>query len=475
MISNRNKLTMGMKSARDKFDAGDFEGTITDYTEAIDRRLADKTKISLVDKNRLAEAYIGRGVAKSRLGRGGEANDDYDKAINLYSEVIETDPKNGKAWGYRGVAKVNRGRHEEAIADLDEAIEINSADKKLLSFAYNNRGAAKYGLGRHEEAIADYTKAIDLKPADKIRLADAYNDRSASKNEIGDYQGAIADCTKAIEINPKNAAAWNNRGSARNALGRYQDAFADCTEAIRLEPKNALAWSNRSSAKAYLEDFDGAIKDVEEALRFSPNDLMFLNNLTAIETRKALREATKQRVDETVKAEEFKEQSDEYKRREEEHRKSARCEMGSLEKVIYVLIAGLISLIALSVYSDILTIADVVSNPFGLLPWITLIIIITSPRVWKIRLLIADANKAELMRAEYEHLFIVERRMLVYFAKDDTNEGRKIRSDYIQTTMTNSPSDKLLALQNKASVPSPNPAQNVVETIRNKARGNLPS
>ena len=438
MVSNRNKLTIGMKSAREKSAAGNFEGAIADYTEAIDHRLADKSELDSVDKNRLAGAYNGRGVAKNWLGRGGEANDDYDEAIRLCSEVIETDPKNGKAWSYRGSAKGNLGRHEEGIADLDVAIEINPADKKLLSGAYNNRGIAKYNLGRHEEAIADCTKAIDLKPADKIRLARAYNARSAPKNEIGDYQGAIADCTKAIEINPKNAFAWNNR----------------------------------SLAKANLKKIDDAIKDAEEAHRLSPNAPMFLNNLTAIETRKVLREATKQRVDETVKAEEFKKQAEDYKRREEEHRKSARCEMGSLGKIIIGLIGVLIFLIALSVGLKAFNVTDtdLISSPFSLLPWITMIIIITSPRVWKIRQLIADANKAELMRAEYEHLFIVERQMIVYFPNQDTAEDKEIRANYIKTTMTNSPADKLLAFQNKANVPSPNPAQNIVEKAVSKVR-----
>ena len=446
MVSNRNKLTIGMKSAREKSAAGNFEGAIADYTEAIDRRLADKSELDPVDKNRLAEAYNGRGIAKIHLGRRDKAAGDFDEAIRLCIEVILLDPKKASAprkasaWNNRGVAKIGHGSYEEAIADCTKAIEIGHADKKLLSFAYNNRGAAKSGLGRHEEAIADCTKAIDLKPTDKNRLAEAYNDRSASKSQIGDYQGAIEDSTKAIEINPKNA----------------------------------LAWSNRSSVKVYLEDFDGAIKDAEEALKLSPNDPIFLNNLTTIETRKALREATKQRVDETVKAEEFKEQSDEYKRREEEHRKSARCEMGSLGKIIIGLIGVLILLIALSVTLKALGITDtdLISSPFSLLPWITMIIIITSPRVWKIRQLIADANKAELMRAEYEHLFIVERQMIVYFPNQDTAEDKEIRADYIKTTMTNSPADKLLAFQNKASAPSPNPAQNIVETIKSKARGN---
>ena len=486
MVSNRNKLTIGMKLARDKFAAGDFEGAIASYTEAIDRRLADKSELDPVDKNRLAEAYNGRGFAKIHLGRSDTAAGDFDEAVRLCIEVILLDPKKASAprkataWNNRGIAKIGHGNYEEAIADCTKAIEIGHADKKLLSFAYNNRGVAKSGLARHEEAIADCTKAIDLKPADKSRLAEAYSDRGASKNQIGDYQGAIEDSTKAIEINSKNAAAWDNRGLAKYRLGKYEEAIADYDEAIRLGPKNTTA----------------------------------LNNRAAVETQNAIRDSVGEGVNEIKKAEEFKKQAEEYERREKINRRWAYVAMVGLASLIVFLVATLIvpNLPSeyfsklLPEYSSKLPLkcspeskpkcppelppecspeskseclpelkpVDI-KNLFNLLPLITLIIIITSPLVWTIRLLIAAANKAELMRAEYRHLALVEKQMFVYFAKDDTDEGKQIRADYIKATMTNSPADKLVALQNKAGAPSPSPVQNIIETIRSKTRSNSPS
>ena len=467
MAGNRTTFNILMKSARKSLDDSDFERTIADYTAAIERKPDNKV--------RLAEAYNGRGVAKFRLGRHQEAIEDCTKAMDFCSEVIRLDPKNATAWNYRGFAKVSLSHHQEAIEDCTKAIEINPADKNVLSSAYNNRGAAKYGLGRHEEAITDCTKAIGLKPADKSRLAEAYNDRSAAKNEIRDHQGAIEDSTKAIELNPKNAAAWDNRGFAKGGLGRYEEALADCTEAIRIEPKNATAWSNRGTVKAYLEDFDGAIKDVEEALRLSPDNPRFLNNRAAIKAEKSAREAVEKRIGALeADTDEVNDQAEEYKREEEANRDGAYFVMGCLVISILLLVELLILPNLSTALSSELKSIDLLKF-FGLLPLISIIILIISPLVWLIRLLLAEANSAKIMQAEYRHFAHVEKKMFFYFAKDDTDEGKKIRADYIKATMTNSPSDKLVALQSKTSAPSPNPAQNIVENIVNKVRSNPPS
>ena len=377
-----------------------------------------------------------------------------------------------------GNAKFDAGDFEGAIEAFDKAINLNPADKSQLAEAYSDRGSAKNELSRREDAIADLDEAMRLcDEAIEIdsKNARAWYNRGAAKNELSRYEGAIADFDEAIRLNPEYAVAWSNRGFAKNKLGRLEEAIADYNEAIRLDPKNAAAWNNRGSSKFRIGDFDGALEDFTEALRLSPENLEIRNNINAIEIHKKIRYTVGEEVDKIKDAEEFKKQAEEYEQREKINRRWSYWVMVGLASLIFFLVATLIVVILWSVRSGILKIEDVVSNPFGLLPWITIIIIITSPLVWAIRLLIAAANKAELMRAEYRHLALVEKRMFIYFAKDNTDEGKQIRADYIKATMTNSPSDKLVALQNKASAPSPNPVQNFIETIRSKARGNPPS
>ena len=485
-MSNHTTFNKQLKSAKAKFYRSDFEGALANYTTAINLNPADKAG--------LAEAYNGRGFAKNVLERREEGIEDYDKAIRLCNEVIDLEPENAIAWNNRGFAKGALGHWGDAITDFDEAIRLDPKDAGAL----NNRGLVKNELGLYEGAIKDYDKVIDLAPKDKNLLAIAWDNSGIAKYNLDRHEDALADHDEAIRYNPYYAIAWYNRGFAKDNLGRHKEAIADYTEAIHLNPKRAAAWNNRGWVKSQIGDFDGAVKDFAEALRLSPNEPRFLNNLTATETRKKIRDSVGEEVDEIKKAEEFKKQAEEYEHREKVNRRWAYVAMAGLAIIIIFLVFRLIvPNLPPEYFSKLLPeysfklplrcspelkpecLTELkpvdIKNLFNLLPLIALIIIITSPLVWTIRLLIAAANKAELMRAEYRHLALVERRMFVYFAKDDTDEGKQIRADYIKATMTNSPADKLVALQNKAGAPSPSPVQNIIETIRSKARSNSPS
>ena len=365
---------------------------------------------------------------------------DIDEAITDLDEAIRLDPENANAWYNRGAAKSLLERYEEAITDFGETLRIDPKNAN----AWYNRGLQKINLNRYEEAITDLDEAIRLDPDDKGVLASAYINRGAAKSRLNGYEEAITDYDKAIGIDPKNAIAWYNRGAAKSRLNRLEEAITDLEEARRIDPEDASAQ----------------------------------NYLAAIKAEQAAREAVEERIG-SLKADtkEIKAQAEEYRESEKENRDLASQGMERLRNTVSILIGGLIVLILVSVILDALKVTDtnIVSSPFSLLPWITMIVIITAPLVWTIRLQIAEANSAKIMQAEYSHLAYVEGRMIVYFPNQDTAEDNKVRADYIKTTMINSPADKLLALQDKANVPSPNPVQNVVETIRSKASGNLPS
>ena len=496
-----------MKSGGEKLATSDLEGSIASYTEAIDRKLADKRILDTVDKDRLALAYANRSFAKDNLGRHEEAIADFDEVIRLdlndkkilfhaynnrgllkdnlgrheeaiadFDEAIRLEPEKVTAWNNRGSAKDNLGRHEEAIKDFDEVIRIDPKDAGV----WNNRGSAKNELGRHEGAIVDFDEAIRLAPKD----AGAWNNRGSAKDKLGRHEEAIVDFDEAIRLEPKNALTRNNRGAAKRRLDRFAEAIADFDEAVRLDPENAEIWNNRSAAKSYLEDFDGAIRDVEEARRLSPDDPNVLNNRAAIKAEQAARATVEERVGSLkTGTEEAEKQAKKYKWIERINRIVAYFLVLVLIGTISLLVAVLIvpnlpsehfPKLLSEYFPKLIPKYSPELKPIGikilinLLPLISIIIIITSPLVWLIRLLITAANKAELMQAEYSTLAYVEKRIFFYFAKDDTDKGKEVRSDYIKSAMTNSPADKLLAFQSKTSALSPSSVQNVAETIGSK-------
>ena len=204
-----------------------------------------------------AEAYFYRAHAKFDLG-------DKQGAIADYSQDIAINPQNANSYFNRGIVKSDLGDKQGAIADYNQAIAINPQYVN----AYNNRGNAKSALGDKQGAIIDYNQAIAIDP----KNADAYFARGVAKHALGDKQGAITDYSQAIAVNPQYAAAYTNRGNDKSALGDKQGAITDYNQAIAIDPKNAGAYLNRGNDKHGLGDKQGAIADYNQSIAIDPRD-----------------------------------------------------------------------------------------------------------------------------------------------------------------------------------------------------------
>jgi TonB family protein len=154
---------------------------------------------------------------------------DFDRAIDSFSHAQEIAPTNANAYDGRGLAKSNKGDNDGAIADLNVAITLDPRSAR----AFNNRGFAKSRNSDIDGAIADYTEAIRLNGAYTL----AYINRGRVKAKKNDLEGAIADFTQAITLEPNNAAAYFDRGRARQRRGETSAADLDFTRATTLDPK----------------------------------------------------------------------------------------------------------------------------------------------------------------------------------------------------------------------------------------------
>jgi tetratricopeptide (TPR) repeat protein len=227
----------------DRVTAGDNQGAIADFTEAI--QLDPK----------FAEAYNNRGNARVTLGDKQGALADFNKAIQL-------NPKEAEAYHNRGNLRADIGDKPGALTDFNKAIQLNPKYPE----AYNSRGNTRLTLGDKQGALADFNQAIKLNPKD----IEAYNNRGNLRIELGDKQGALADFDRSIQLNPKDAGAYSNRGNLRIALEDKQGALADFNKAIELNPKEAEAYNNRGNLRADIGDKPGAILDFDRAIQLNP-------------------------------------------------------------------------------------------------------------------------------------------------------------------------------------------------------------
>jgi len=94
-----------------------------------------------------------------------EEQEQYDKAIDIYSRLIEFEPEEPKWWAFRGYCKYFRKTYRGALADFGKAISMKPDVPTILYF----RAQTYRHLDLLDEAIEDYKRSIVLKPA-----ADAY-------------------------------------------------------------------------------------------------------------------------------------------------------------------------------------------------------------------------------------------------------------------------------------------------------------
>jgi tetratricopeptide (TPR) repeat protein len=88
------------------------------------------------------------------------------EAVEIYSDLIKSDPKEGRRYILRASAWWARGDEKRALADYDMAIQLGYQEPH----AYSSRGLFHAALGQYESAVKDYTTAIEKGPTTSRRL-----------------------------------------------------------------------------------------------------------------------------------------------------------------------------------------------------------------------------------------------------------------------------------------------------------------
>jgi Flp pilus assembly protein TadD/tRNA A-37 threonylcarbamoyl transferase component Bud32 len=165
--------------------------------------------------------------AKDYIAHGNDYlhNDEYQKAIDAYTEAIKLSP-DVTAFINRGVAYSRLEEYDQAISDFTKAIDLDPHN----TTAYLNRAASSINSGDYDQAIFDSTKIIEELDPDN---PDAYFSRGFAYSKLGGHiDNAIEDYTKVIDLDPNNASAYNHRGLAYQAIGDSEKEIEDFREAI---------------------------------------------------------------------------------------------------------------------------------------------------------------------------------------------------------------------------------------------------
>ncbi len=134
----------------------------------------------------------------------------YEKAISCYQEVIKSDPTCTDAYMDIGMCYDCLGDYSSAIDFYDMALELYPQYSK----AWLNKAIAYQHMGDISEALSCFEKAIEI---DK-NYSLAYYNKGVLLMENGEYGLALEFFTKVLEIDPKNENAKFNAEKCIHAL-----------------------------------------------------------------------------------------------------------------------------------------------------------------------------------------------------------------------------------------------------------------
>lgn len=199
------------------------------------------------------------------------AKQNYDKAIELLSSVLQATRDDADAYALRSWCYVQKGEIDKAIADIDEAVGLQP---DFFGF-FRLRGKLYAAKRDYDKALSNFDYAIELAPKDPT----SYLDRGLVHTFRKDYDKALADYNECIRLQPKEPQGYLWRGSTYALKDDNKKAIADFDKALAIDPKLTMARVGRGSAFLKLKDYAKAKDDFAAAVKLAPDDSNAYNNL----------------------------------------------------------------------------------------------------------------------------------------------------------------------------------------------------
>jgi len=223
--------------------AGDLDGAIADYDEAIKLKLNHIT------------AHFNRANARRVKG-------DLDRAIKGYTDVLRLAPKHTGALLNRGGCYFKQRRFALALPDLDRCLKLESSNVEAL----NTRAMIKRELKDLAGAKRDFERAISIAP----RYPGPYLGLAGLELLRGNRQAAIALTTRAVRAQPRYVQGWFYRGKLYQRGGQPKLALADFRRTCQLAPTHWQAWAMTGVLLRGMSQPAQARSALRKALRHTP-------------------------------------------------------------------------------------------------------------------------------------------------------------------------------------------------------------
>jgi tetratricopeptide (TPR) repeat protein len=191
----------------------------------------------------------------------------FEACIEMYSTAISINPNNPLFYTNRALAYSRVDKYAEAIDDTKEA---RSRDVNFLK-SYVIQTKCQLATGRVEDACATLDSAplaqqsqhdvVELRELVSAAAKDAGNTLFKGK----DMDGAVRMYTIAIACAPENHLLYSNRSAAYQAKGQWKSALQDAEKCVHINEYFPKGYLHMCRAELQLQRWDDAVSTVDMA------------------------------------------------------------------------------------------------------------------------------------------------------------------------------------------------------------------
>jgi tetratricopeptide (TPR) repeat protein len=178
----------------------------------------------------------------------------FKSALDIYSQIIELDPKSPEAYTERGIIRILQKEWDLASQDLSRALAL---DKNYFKARYW-KAIILARLSRYKEASDEFDKIIS---ETKSNFPKVYFYRGFVKTKMNFFKSAIFDLSKSINLNENIVESYFWRGIAKYKWGDMVGAVHDLNTSLSIVSEN--------------QEFDSIIECIKE---YSSIGTIYYNN-----------------------------------------------------------------------------------------------------------------------------------------------------------------------------------------------------
>ncbi|MEN8210680.1 MAG: tetratricopeptide repeat protein [Thermodesulfobacteriota bacterium] len=176
----------------------------------------------------------------------------YQKAIDVFSKLIELAPGHADAYKNRGVTYMKQQEFDLAIKDFQTAKELFPELKGL----YSNLGVAWYYKKEYAKAIENYDIELAMTPENYV----AYFNRALCLAELDKDDEALDDLERTLSLKPDFYWAICYKADLLAQKGNTAKAIETYKEAIKYDSQNAYAKDKLAKIDKTTTNFDASKK-----------------------------------------------------------------------------------------------------------------------------------------------------------------------------------------------------------------------